>query len=55
MGERYRELILAIEDPVSAPLTVTHICYDTAGGTAEVTHTDEFPPEVREACRYRVP
>jgi hypothetical protein len=55
MAARYRELILAIEDPVSAPLTLTNMCYDTAGGTADVTRSDEFPPELREVCRCRVP
>jgi hypothetical protein len=25
MAARYRELLLAIEDPISAPLTITHM------------------------------
>jgi hypothetical protein len=29
MGERHKELVLAIEVPVTAPLTITYICYDT--------------------------
>jgi hypothetical protein len=46
MGERRRELLLAIETPVTAPLTVTYVCYDTTGGVADVTRCDEFPPDL---------
>jgi hypothetical protein len=54
MGERYRELLLAIESPVTTPLTVTYACYDTTGGVADVTRSDEFPPDLRESCRTRI-
>ena len=55
MGARYRELLLAIEEPVSSPLAITYICYPTTGNTADVTRSDEFPPELREVCKCRVP
>jgi hypothetical protein len=54
MGERHRELVLAIEDPVTAPLTITYICYSTTAGTADVTRSDEFPPDLRGSCKTRV-
>jgi hypothetical protein len=54
LGERFRELLLAIEEPVSAPLTITYICYDTTHIAADVTSSEEFPPELREACKCRV-
>jgi hypothetical protein len=53
-GERYKELLLAIEEPVTAPLSITYICYATTAGVADVTRSDEFPPELRAACRTRV-
>jgi hypothetical protein len=55
MADRYKELLLAIEEPVTAPLTITYICYGATAGTADVTNSDEFPPDLREACRTRVP
>jgi hypothetical protein len=54
MAERYKELLLAIEDPVAAPLTVTYVCYATTAGTADVTNSDEFPPDLRGSCKTRV-
>jgi hypothetical protein len=54
MGERYKELVLAIEEPVTAPLTITYICYSTANGVADVTKSHEFPRDRRESCRTRV-
>jgi hypothetical protein len=41
----------AIDAPVSAPLTITYVCYDTSDGAADIVLSDEFPPELREACR----
>jgi hypothetical protein len=54
MGECHRELLLAIEAPVAAPFTVTYVCYDTTGGVADVTRSDEFPPDLRESCRTHI-
>jgi hypothetical protein len=54
MAERHKELVLAIEDPVAAPLTITYICYNTAAGAADVTNSDDFPPDLRETCKTRV-
>jgi hypothetical protein len=54
MAERHKELVLAIEEPVTAPLTITYICYSTTAGVADVTTSDEFPPDLREACKTRV-
>jgi hypothetical protein len=54
MAERHKELVIAIEEPVTSPLTITYICYSTTGGIADVTKTDEFPPELRESCTTRV-
>jgi hypothetical protein len=51
MGERYKQLLCAIDAPVSAPLTITYVCYDATDGVADVLRSDEFPPELREACR----
>jgi hypothetical protein len=53
MGERHKELVLAIEEPVTAPLTITYICYAATAGVADVTRSDEFPPDLRESCRTR--
>jgi hypothetical protein len=55
MGERHKQLVLAIEEPVTAPLTITCICNGATAGTADVTNSDEFPPDLREACRTRLP
>jgi hypothetical protein len=54
MGDRYKELLLAIEEPVAAPLTISYICYSTTAGVADVTRSDEFPPDLRESCKTRV-
>jgi hypothetical protein len=54
MAERHKELVLAIEEPVTAPLTITYICHSTTAGTADVTKSDEFPPDLRESCKTRV-
>ena len=54
MGERHRELLLAIEAPVTAPLNITYICYDTTAGVADVTRSDDLPSDLRESCRTRV-
>jgi hypothetical protein len=51
MGERYKQLLHAIEAPVSAPLTITYVCYDTTDGVADVMRSDQFPPELRDSCR----
>jgi hypothetical protein len=55
MAERHKELVLALMDPVTAPLTITYICYSSTAGTADVTKSDDFPPELRESGRTRVP
>jgi hypothetical protein len=54
MAERHKELVLAIEDPVTAPLTITYICYGTTGGVADVTRSDEYPLDLRGSCKARV-
>jgi hypothetical protein len=54
MGERHKELVLAIEEPVTAPLTITYICYSATAGVADVTKSEEFPLDLRESCRTRV-
>ena len=54
MGERHKELLLAIEEPVTAPLTITYICYATTAGTADVTKSDEFPSDLQGSCKTRV-
>jgi hypothetical protein len=51
MTARYKELLRAIDAPVSAPLTITYVCYDTTDGVADITRSDEFPPELRDSCR----
>jgi hypothetical protein len=53
-GELYKELILAIEEPVTAPLSITYVCYSSTAGAADVTLSEDFPPELREVCRTRV-
>jgi hypothetical protein len=50
-GARYKHLLCAIDAPVSAPLTISYVCYDTSAGVADITRSDEFPPELRESCR----
>jgi hypothetical protein len=54
MAERHKELVLAIEEPVTAPLTITYICYSSTAGVADVTRSDEFPSELRGSCKTRV-
>jgi hypothetical protein len=54
MGERHKELMCAIEEPVSAPLTISYVCYSTTAGVADVTKSDEFPPDLRDACKARI-
>jgi hypothetical protein len=54
MAERHKELVLAIEEPVTAPLTITYICYSSTAGVADVTSSDEFPSELRGSCKTRV-
>jgi hypothetical protein len=53
MAERHKELLLAIEEPLAAPLAISYICYSTTAGVADVTRSDDFPPELREACKFR--
>jgi hypothetical protein len=55
MAERHKELVLAIEEPVSTPLAISYICYSSTAGVADVTKSDEFPPDLREACKTRLP
>jgi hypothetical protein len=54
MGERHKELLLAIEEPVTAQLTIMYICYDATAGIADVTNSDEFPLDLRGSCRTRI-
>jgi hypothetical protein len=54
MAERHKELTLAIEEPLAAPLAITYICYSSTAGVADVTKSDDFPPELRDACKTRV-
>jgi hypothetical protein len=54
MAERHKELLLAIEEPLAAPLAITYICYSSTTGVADVTKSDDFPPELRDACKTRV-
>jgi hypothetical protein len=54
MAERHKELVLAIEEPVSAPLSISYICYSSTAGVADVTKSDEFPPDLREVCKTRL-
>jgi hypothetical protein len=54
MAERHRELVLAIEEPLTTPLAITYICYSATAGTADVTRSDEFPSDLRGSCKTRV-
>jgi hypothetical protein len=54
MAERHKELVLAIEEPVSAPLAISYICYSSTAGVADVTKSEEFPPDLRETCKTRL-
>jgi hypothetical protein len=53
MAERHKELLLAIEEPLTAPMAITYICYSSTNGVAEVTKSDDFPPELRDVCKFR--
>jgi hypothetical protein len=55
MAERHKELVLAIEEPLSTPLAISYICYSSTAGVANVTSSAEFPPDLREACKTRLP
>jgi hypothetical protein len=55
MAERHKELVLAIEEPLSAPLAISYICYSSTAGVANVIKSDEFPPDLREVCKTRLP
>jgi hypothetical protein len=54
MAERHKELVLAIEEPLTAPLAISYICYSSTAGVANVTKSDEFPPDLRETCKTRL-
>jgi hypothetical protein len=54
MAERHKELVLAIEESVAAPLSISYICYSSTAGVADVTKSDEFPPDLREVCKTRL-
>jgi hypothetical protein len=54
MGERHKELVLAIEETLTAPLAISYICYSSTAGVANVTNSDEFPPDLRETCKTRL-
>jgi hypothetical protein len=54
MAERHKELLLAIEEPLTAPLSISYICYSSTAGVADVTKSDDFPPELRETCKTRL-
>jgi hypothetical protein len=53
MAERHKELLLAIEEPLANPLAISYICYSTTAGAVDVTNSDDFPQELREACKAR--
>jgi hypothetical protein len=53
MGERHKELLLAIEEPLAAPMAITYICYSSTNGVADVTKSEDFPSELRGACKFR--
>jgi hypothetical protein len=55
MAERHKELVLAIEEPLSTPLSISYICYSSTAGVANVTSSAEFPPDLREVCKTRLP
>jgi hypothetical protein len=55
MAERHKELVLAIEEPLAAPLSISYICYSSTAGVANVTSSAEFPPDLREVCKTRLP
>jgi hypothetical protein len=55
MAERHKELVLAIEEPLAAPLAISYICYSSTAGVANVMSSAEFPPDLREVCKTRLP
>jgi hypothetical protein len=52
---RHLELSRAIDLPVTAPLTITYICYSTTDGVADTITSPEFPAHLRAVCRTVVP
>jgi hypothetical protein len=54
MAERHRELVLAIEEPLTAPFAITYICYDTTDSVADVLKSAEFPQDLRDSCKTRL-
>jgi hypothetical protein len=54
MNARLKELLLAIEEPVSAPLAITYVCYDSSGGVADAVTSAEFPTDLRGSCKTRL-
>jgi hypothetical protein len=54
MAERHKELLLAIEEPLSTPLAISYICYSSTASVADVTRSDDFPPELRDVCKTRL-
>jgi hypothetical protein len=55
MAARHLELMRAIDLPVTAPLTITYMCYPTTDGVADAINSPEFPAHLREVCRTVVP
>jgi hypothetical protein len=55
MAARHLELMRAIDLPVTAPLTITYICYPTTDGVADAINSPEFPAHLRGVCRTVVP
>jgi hypothetical protein len=54
MAERHKELLLAIEEPLTTPLAISYICYSTTAGIASATMSAEFPPDLRDCCKARL-
>jgi hypothetical protein len=54
MAERHKELLLAIEEPLTVPFAITYVCYSSTAGAADVLKSDDFPPELRDSCKTRV-
>jgi hypothetical protein len=52
---RHLELARAIDLQVTAPLTITYICYPTTDGVVYAITSPEFPAHLREVCRTVVP
>jgi hypothetical protein len=53
MAERHKELVLAIEEPLTTPLAISYICYSTTAGIASATMSAEFPLDLRDCCKAR--